>query len=88
MRRKNIFLVAVLALLAFVSTANVGSAKGGFGDFPVGTKLENFTLPDLSSAEQSLDKLKGENGAFSFEFQRSVWSSKPTTKESTRSLMN
>jgi hypothetical protein len=57
-------------------------------DLAVGTKLENFTLPDLSSAEQSLDKLKGENGAFSFEFQRSVWSSKPTTKESTRSLMN
>ena len=50
----------ILALLAFVSTANVGSAKG---DFAVGTKLENFTLPDLSGAEQSFDKLKGKNGA-------------------------
>ncbi len=60
MRRKSIFLVAILALLAFVSTANVGSAKG---DFAVGTKLENFTLPDLGGAQQSFEKLKGENGA-------------------------
>lgn len=60
MRRKSIFLVMILALLAFVSTANVGSAKG---DLAVGTKLENFTLPDLSGAEQSFNKLKGKNGA-------------------------
>ena len=60
MRRKSIFLVTILALLVFVSTTNTGSAKG---DFAVGTKLENFTLPDLSGAEQSFDKLKGENGA-------------------------
>ena len=60
MRRKSIFWVAILALLAFVSTANVGSAKG---DFAVGTKLENFTLPDLSGAQQSFEKLKGKNGA-------------------------
>ncbi|HZH34857.1 MAG TPA: redoxin domain-containing protein, partial [Pyrinomonadaceae bacterium] len=64
MRRKSIFLVAIL--LAFVSMTTACSA-GGFaaeeGDFAVGTKLENFTLPDLSGTQQSFDKLKGENGA-------------------------
>ena len=66
MRRKSIFLVAILALLAFVSMTNSCSAGGVAdekGDFAVGTKLENFTLPDLSGAAQSFDKLKGENGA-------------------------
>ena len=65
MRRKSILPVATLALLAFVSIA---TGCGGGSDFvavefPVGAKLENFTLPDLSGAEQSLDKLEGENGA-------------------------
>ena len=67
MRRKGIFPVALLALLGFILMANgCGAdnfAKGEFGDFAVGTKLENFTLPDLSGAGQSLDKLKGKNGA-------------------------
>ena len=65
MRQKSIFLVTILTLLAFVSTSNstIGFAKSEFGDFAVGTKLENFTLPDLSGTEQSFDKLKGKNGA-------------------------
>ena len=65
MRRKSIFLVTILTLLAFVLTSNStsGFAKGEFGDFAVGTKLENFTLPDLSGTQQSFDKLKGKNGA-------------------------
>ena len=65
MRRKSISLVMTLALLAFVTTScSAGSlAKGEFGDFAVGTKLENFTLPDVHGAEQSFDKLKGKNGA-------------------------
>jgi peroxiredoxin len=68
MRRKGIFLVAIPALLAFVLTAT-GCGVGGdsvaddVGDYAIGAKLENFTLPDLSGAEQSLEKLKGENGA-------------------------
>ena len=62
MRRKSIFLVAILALLAFVSTACSGPEFVPKGDFAVGTKLGNFTLPDLSGAEQSFDKLKGNNG--------------------------
>lgn len=67
MRRNSIFPAALLALLALILTANGcgagGYAKGEFGDFAVGTKLENFNLPDLSGAAQSLNKLKGENGA-------------------------
>ena len=62
MKRKSIFLVAILALLAFISTA-CGEEFVPKGSFPVGTKLENFTLRDLSGAEQSFDKLKGKNGA-------------------------
>jgi thiol-disulfide isomerase/thioredoxin len=62
MRRKSIFLVAILALLAFTSTA-CSEEFVPKGNFAVGAKLENFTLPDLSGAEQSFDKLKGENGA-------------------------
>ena len=62
MRRKSIFLVAILALLAFISTA-CSEEFVPKGNFAVGTKLENFTLPDVHGAEQSFDKLKGENGA-------------------------
>jgi peroxiredoxin len=60
MRRKSIFMVAILALLAFVSCSS--DVKFAEGHFPVGSKLTSFTLPDLSGAQQSLDKLKGENG--------------------------
>ena len=63
MRRTSIFLVAILALLAFVLIGCGGPEFVPKGNFAVGTKLENFTLPDLSGAEQSFDKLKGENGA-------------------------
>lgn len=66
MRRKSIFPVAILALLAFglmTISCGAGSAADETGDLRVGTKLENFTLPDLRGTEQSLDKLKGANGA-------------------------
>ena len=64
MRRKSVFLVAIVALLAFILTAcSADGVADEKGDLPIGTKLENFTLPDLSGAEQSLDKLKGKNGA-------------------------
>jgi peroxiredoxin len=56
------FPVMTLALLVFVSMA-CSEQYVPKGEFAVGTKLENFILPDLSGAEQSLDKLKGENGA-------------------------
>lgn len=59
MKRKTIFLTAILALIAVVSFTNRSSAE----DFAVGSTLENFTLPDTGGAEQSFDKLKGKNGA-------------------------
>ena len=62
MRRNRIFPVAILALSAFVLAA-CGEEYVPKGEFAVGKKLENFTLPDLSGTQQSLDKLKGENGA-------------------------
>ena len=65
MRRKRIFLITTLALLALISIAAGCDGESDYVavEFPVGTKLENFTLPDLNGAEHSLDKLKGENGA-------------------------
>lgn len=62
MKRKSIILVAILALLVFVSCSSDGVADE-IGDLPVGAKLENFTLPDLSGAQQAFDALKGKNGA-------------------------
>lgn len=58
MKRKTIFLTAILALIAYVSFAGKSSAK----EFAVGSTLENFTLKDTNGADQSFDKLKGENG--------------------------
>ena len=57
--------VATLALLALVLMSPGCGAESDFVaiDFPAGTKLESFTLPDVNGAEQSLDKLEGENGA-------------------------
>ena len=65
MRQRSIFLVVTFALLAFVSMGTGCSSDSDYVavEFPVGTKVENFTLPDLGGAEQSLDKLEGENGA-------------------------
>lgn len=66
MRRKCIFLVVTIVLLAIVSmtsSCGAGGVADDMGDYAIGAKLENFTLPDLSGAEQSLDKLEGENGA-------------------------
>jgi hypothetical protein len=65
MRRKKIYLVATMALLTIVlmSAGCDGEADYVAVDFPIGTKLENFTLPDVNGTEQSLASLKGENGA-------------------------
>ena len=60
MKRKNLLFAAVFALIAFVSFADVSSAKDGFA---VGKTLENFTLPDTNDKAQSFDSLKGKNGA-------------------------
>ena len=58
MKRKTIFLTAILALIGYVSFAGSTSAE----NFAVGSTLENFTLKDTAGAEQTFEKLKGKNG--------------------------
>lgn len=59
MKRLSILLTTIFALVAVVSFSNV-SARG---DLAVGSTLENFKLPDTTGKEQSLNDLKGKNGA-------------------------
>jgi peroxiredoxin len=66
METRSIITFAIFALLVLVSMTSACGAGGvadEIGDMPVGTKLDNFTLPDLEGTSQSLDKLMGENGA-------------------------
>ena len=60
MKRKNILCLSLLALITFISFANVSSANDSFA---VGKTLENFKLPDTNGKEQSFNDLKGTNGA-------------------------
>jgi thiol-disulfide isomerase/thioredoxin len=46
----------------FVMTLALAVAAGAQG-IAVGSKVENFSLPDLSGKVQTLDSLKGKNGA-------------------------
>jgi peroxiredoxin len=58
MFRKSAVFIVVLFLVSFVFNPRAASA----GDVAVGTKLENFSLPDTTGRMQSLDDLKGKNG--------------------------
>lgn len=60
MRKKSILLVAVFALIAFISVSNISRASG---DLAVGATFEGFTLPDTTGKQHSYKDLKGENGA-------------------------
>lgn len=60
MKRKGILFVGLLALIAFISFADVSRAND---DFAVGKTLDNFKLPDTNGKEQSFNDLKGTNGA-------------------------
>ncbi|HKP69902.1 MAG TPA: redoxin domain-containing protein, partial [Pyrinomonadaceae bacterium] len=59
-----VILVGTFALLVFVLSTTGCSTESDYVavEFPVGTKLESFSLPDLEGSDQSLDKLNGENG--------------------------
>ncbi len=59
MKRKSVFLFAILAIFAFVSI-NGTSVKA---DIAIGATLENFTLKDINGKSQSFNDLKGKNGA-------------------------
>jgi len=58
MKRKSIFLAAILAAFVFVLCPDDANAQ----KFEVGKTLENFKLTDTSGKEQSFDGLKGEKG--------------------------
>ena len=59
MFRKPAVFIATLTFFAFV----LGPTTGRAGDFPVGSTVENFSLPDTNGKMQSLNELKGKNGA-------------------------
>ncbi|MEO6333600.1 MAG: redoxin domain-containing protein [Pyrinomonadaceae bacterium] len=59
MFRKSSVLLAILSLFVFALYPTVGEAS----DFPIGTAVGNFSLPDTNGKVQSLDELKGKNGA-------------------------
>lgn len=59
MFRKSAVLLAILALFVFVLSPTAGIA----GDLAVGSAVENFSLPDTNGTMQSLNDLKGKNGA-------------------------
>jgi len=60
MKQRAILFVALFAVVAFFSSAVISSADSGF---PIGSKLDNFTMPDPSGKDHSFNDLKGENGA-------------------------
>lgn len=59
MFRKTAVVIAILTIFAFILGPTTGSAK----DFAVGSTVENFSLPDTNGKMQSLNDLKGKNGA-------------------------
>ena len=58
MKRKVAFLTAFLAAAVFFVSTNIVQAEV----FPIGEKVENFTMPDPSGKEHSYKDLKGKNG--------------------------
>ena len=60
MKRKSILFVAVLAVFLHFASTGITNAENVF---PIGSKLDNFTMPDPDGKDHSFDDLKGENGA-------------------------
>lgn len=59
MKSKSIILVVLFAVVAFFTSANIADAEN---TFPIGSKLDNFTMPAPDGKEHSYKDLKGENG--------------------------
>ena len=55
---KRISILLAVFLLAFVIAVPSSSA----GEFPIGSTIENFKLPDTNNVEKSFNDLKGEKG--------------------------
>lgn len=64
MKRKSTLLVALFLLLAATAaTAAMANDPDGHEKvFPIGTKLDNFTMPDPLGAEHAYEELKGKTG--------------------------
>jgi len=60
MKRKGLLYVTLFAVVAFFATANIGSAEDGIS---IGSKLDNFSMPDPSGKKHEFNDLKGKNGA-------------------------
>ncbi len=60
MKFKGLLFVALFSLLALFVSANVN--KSG-SDFAIGSKIENFTMPDPNGKDHSYEDLKGKNGS-------------------------
>jgi peroxiredoxin len=57
MKRTVLLSSIILAIFAFASIAIVSA------DVAIGSKVDNFTLPDTNGKDQSLDSLKGSKGS-------------------------
>lgn len=60
MKRKSILFIALLAVVTFFVSTNTGNAEDVF---PVGSKLDNFTMPAPDGTNHSYNDLKGKNGS-------------------------
>lgn len=60
MKRKSILFIAVLAVFLHFASTGITNAENVF---PIGSKLDNFTMPDPNGKDHSYKDLKGENGA-------------------------
>lgn len=59
MKRKSILFVALLAVVTFFTSANIADAENVF---PIGEKIDNFSMPAPDGKVHSYKDLKGKNG--------------------------
>jgi peroxiredoxin len=59
MKRKSILFVAFLAIVTFIASTNISNAESVF---PIGSKLDNFTMPAPDGKNHSYNDLKGKKG--------------------------
>ncbi len=59
MKRKSILFAALLAVVTFFTSANIADAEN---TFPIGSKLDGFTMSAPDGKEHSYKDLKGKNG--------------------------
>ncbi len=60
MKRVSFLFVALFVTVMFFASANVGNAENGI---EIGSKLDNFSMPDPTGKDHSFNDLKGKKGA-------------------------